>query len=136
MNFFMVSKFYPTLSYFSCNQWYSFHFNSFMTEVTIIQKCSASQCTGFYMVRTSVMKWLIYRKIYQNISKIYDGFFSKIFNQQQSFADVFENRCSKKFRKFQWKTPVSQETPTQVFFCKICKKHVLYRTTRLWRLLK
>ena len=43
-------------------------------------------------------------------------------NAKQSFADVFQNRCSQKFHK----KKISQEntyveTPTQMFSCEICK---------------
>ena len=34
--------------------------------------------------------------------------------QKQSFADVLQNRCFQKFRKFRWKTPVLESLFSEV----------------------
>ena len=62
--------------------------------------------------------------------------------RKQSFADVLQNSCFWKFRKFRRKKPVLEslfnkaaglkETPTQVFSCEICeifKNTFFYGTT-------
>ena len=64
--------------------------------------------------------------------------------QKQPFADVFQNRCSQKFRDIHWKMTVlepvfykvpglqiyKKEIPTQEFSFEYCKifKNVLYKT--------
>ena len=62
-----------------------------------------------------------------NFSQFHEG------SQKQPFADVLQNRCSKKFRNIL----NSKESPTQVFSCEYCKifKYSFFAVLLQWLLL-
>ena len=95
-------------------------------------------------LKLSLHQYLMYLNISNSLNRQM-SFFKNNF-QKKSFADVLQNRCSSKFRKFYRKTPVldspfnklfQNETPTQCFPVKFAKfwRTYFFREHLWWLLL-